>query len=69
MEDPTLTYYIIAGFYYAIAGMLCFFSVFSVYVLIRHGQSRLTSLIVSLVFGFFFLTILAQSYTTLGLIK
>jgi hypothetical protein len=69
MESAPLSYYIIAGFYYALTGLLCFFSIFGVYVLIRHGQSKITALIVSLVYGFFFLTILSQSYGTLNLIK
>lgn len=69
MEETALSYYIITGFYYAITGLLCFFSIFGVYILVRHGQSRITSLIVSLVYGFFFLTILSQSFNTLGLIK
>ena len=56
---------LLAGIYYIITGLLIFFSIFSVYVLNRHGESKLTALAVSLLYSVFFLTILAQSFNTL----
>ena len=56
---------LIAGFYYVLTGVLTFFAVFGVYILIRFGRSRAFALCVSLVFSFIFLNILAVSYQTL----
>ncbi len=56
---------LIAGIYYVVAGIMAFFSIFAVYILIRYGQSKLLSLAIGVIYGFFFLTILAQSFHTL----
>jgi len=56
---------LISAIYYILAGGLVFFSAFGVYVLIHYGEKRGLSLLVALLFSFFFLTILAQSYGTL----
>jgi uncharacterized membrane protein len=57
---------LIAGLYYLIVAILAFFALFGVYVLIRYSQSKTLALTVSVVFGFFFLTILANSYRILN---
>lgn len=56
---------LIAGIYYLLAACLSFFSIFGVYVFIRYGKSSLLTLIISLVYTFFFIKILADSYLTL----
>ena len=56
---------LIAGIYFVITGGLCFFSIFAVYVLVRYGQSRMLAMGISLLYGFFFLTILSASYGSL----
>lgn len=59
---------LIAGIYYLLVGVLSFFSIFAVYVLIRYGKSTLLTLLVSLLYTFFFLKILAESYSSLNAI-
>jgi len=56
---------IIQAIYYILAVIMIFLAVFGVYVLLRHGEKRLLSLLVSLFFSFFFLSLLIQSYATL----
>jgi hypothetical protein len=56
---------IISGIYYVLVGGMTFFSAFGVYVLLRYGQNRMLSLLVALMFSFFYLSMLAQSYATL----
>ena len=56
---------LIAGIYYVLAAVMVFLAGFGVYVLIKYGEKRGLSLVVALVFSFFFLTILAQSHSTL----
>jgi uncharacterized membrane protein len=56
---------IVQAFYYILVVIIIFLALFSVYALIRYGRSRLFSLVLSLVFIFFFLTALSQSYSTL----
>ncbi len=56
---------LIAGVYYAIVAILTFFSIFGVYVLIRYGEKRALSLLVALLYSFFFFSILAQSFISL----
>ena len=56
---------IIQVFYYILVVTTIFLAIFAVYALIRYGRSRMFSLILSLVFVFFFLTALSQSYLTL----
>ena len=56
---------LIAGIYYLLAGAMTLFSLFGVYILIRYGKSAITALIVALLYGFIYLEILAQSYSTL----
>ena len=56
---------LIAGIYYVLVGILSFFSVFGVYILIRYGKSTPLAFAVSLLYAFFFLQILSASYQTL----
>ena len=56
---------IIACIYYVLAGVLTFFSIFGIYILIRYGKSTPFTLTVALLYGFIFLQILNQSYQTL----
>ncbi len=56
---------LIAGLYYIITGIFVFFGVFSVYILLRYGRTRLFSLIFSAAFVLFFLTTLTISFSTL----
>ncbi len=56
---------IIAGIYYAITGILTFFSLFAVYILLRYGRSPMVSLVVAVFYGIIFLGLLQQSYITL----
>ena len=56
---------LIAGIYYVLAAMMAVLAAFGVYVLIKYGEKRGLGFVVALVFSFFFLTILAQSYSTL----
>lgn len=56
---------LIAGIYYVIVGILSFFSIFGVYILIRYGKSTLLSLGICLLYTFFYLKILADSYQAL----
>jgi len=69
MDSSNTAYLLIAGIYYIITGIIIFFSIFGVYILIRYGQTRLVSLTVSLLYGFFFLILLAQSFSTLQNLK
>lgn len=59
---------LITGIYYVLVGIMTFFSIFGVYVLIRYGQNRSLALLVSFLFAGFFLSALWQSYHTLNLI-
>jgi uncharacterized membrane protein len=52
----------IAGAYYLITGVLMFFSLFGVYILMRYGKSVLLALFVSLLYCLFFLIIFSHSY-------
>lgn len=56
---------LIAGIYYVLVVLMAFFSAFGVYVLIRYGEKRVPALLVSLLYSFFFLSLLAQSYASL----
>lgn len=56
---------LIAAIYYILVGLMVFFSAFGVYVLIRYGEKRVLCLFVALLFSFFFLSMLAQSYASL----
>lgn len=59
---------IVQGTYYSLVGLMAFFGAFGAYILIRYGEKRLLSLIVSMLFSLFFLVILARSYSALQLI-
>jgi hypothetical protein len=54
-----------AGVYYVLVAILIFFSVFSVYILIRYGKSIILSVIGSVLFALLFLAILNNSYNIL----
>lgn len=56
---------LIAGIYYVLVILMAFFSIFGVYVLIHYGEKRGLALIVGLLYSFFFLSVLAQSYSSL----
>lgn len=56
---------VITALYYLLSGILTFFSIFAVYVLTRYGRNTLLALVISLLYGFFFLKILTDSYQTL----
>ena len=63
LSNPTNL--LIASLYYVLAGILTFFSIFGVYILIRYGKSTPFALSVALMFSFIFLKILAETYQTL----
>jgi hypothetical protein len=65
MDLSTPANLLVAGIYYLIVGLLTFFSLFGVYILIRYGKSTILSLIVAVLFSLIYLQILAQSYQTL----
>jgi hypothetical protein len=56
---------LIAGLYYALVGILSFFAIFGIYVLIRYGHSRFTALGVSILFAVIYLGVLSNSYRIL----
>jgi hypothetical protein len=56
---------LIAGIYWVIVGIMALFSLFGVYVLLRYGANQIFSLVLSIIYGFFFLTLLFQSYQLL----
>jgi hypothetical protein len=60
---------LIAGVYYILSGLITFFSIFTVYVLLRYGKSRALSMTISLLYSIFFLILLQQSFSTLQSIK
>jgi len=57
---------IIAGVYYVLAVIITFFSLFGVYVLLRYGQSRAFSLVVTVIYSVLFLIILERSHLLLS---
>ncbi len=60
---------IITGIYYILTVLITFFSIFGVYVLLRYGQNRTLSFVISIVYSVFFLILLQQSHSTLQSIK
>jgi hypothetical protein len=56
---------LIAGLYYVVAGFFLFFSLFTVYVLLRYGRSRTISLVTATVYSVFFLSVLSLSLASL----
>jgi len=56
---------IVYGAYYISIGILALLSLFGVYLLASHGRSRMLSILVSLVYIFFFLTMLGATEATL----
>jgi len=65
MDLSNLQSLAITGAYYLITGVLVFFSLFGIYILLRHGKSTLLTLFISLLYSLFFLIILAHSYQAL----
>ena len=57
---------LIAGIYYVLVIFLSFFSIFGVYILVRYGKSTPLAFSIAVVYAFFFLKILAESYHTLS---
>jgi len=66
MNLSTPSNLIIAGVYYVLVGLLTFFSIFAVYILIRYGRSRPLALSIAVVYCFFFLKILGESHKILN---
>ena len=56
---------LIAGIYYILVGIAAFFSIFSVYILIRYGRSRALCFSAAVIYILFFLSLLGQSHQTL----
>ena len=56
---------IIASVYYLATGILSFFSIIGVYILLRYGKSRILSFFIGIIYAIFILTILANSYSNL----
>jgi hypothetical protein len=56
---------ILFAVYYIAIGALAILSLFGVFILSAHGRSRVLSLLVSLVYIFFFLTMLGATEVTL----
>lgn len=54
--------------YHVLVGMCVFLSIFSIYILVRYGQSQVFSLVLALTFALFFILTLTSSYNTLQLI-
>jgi len=65
MNPTSVNNLLIMGAYYVIVGLMAFFSLFGVYILIRYGRSTLFAAAVGILYAFFFLQILAESYATL----
>lgn len=65
MDTTSPANLLIAGIYYVLAGVLTFFSIFGVYILIRYGKSKTTSLAIAVIYSIIYLKILAESYGTL----
>lgn len=59
---------LIAGIYFLTVGILSFFSLFGVYILIRYGRSTPLTLTITIVYSILFLKIFAESFNTLTLI-
>jgi hypothetical protein len=56
---------LISAIFYIAVGLMGFFSLFGVYILIRYGRSAVFALVLSALYAFFFLQILAESIATL----
>lgn len=56
---------LISGIYYVFVGIMGFFSLFGVYILIRYGRSVIFSSVLAIIYSIFFLQILVQSIRTL----
>ncbi len=68
--NPTNYAQLVAGIiYYLLVIVATFFSISSIYVLIRHGESKSLGFIVSVVYMIIYLSLVAQGTHVLGLIK
>jgi hypothetical protein len=56
---------LISGIFYVVVGIMGFFSLFGIYILMRYGKSVIFSLALAILYAIFFLQILAESYATL----
>jgi putative flippase GtrA len=65
MTPSTPANLLISGIYYVVVGIMGFFSLFGVYILLRYGKSVLFSSALAILYAIFFLQILAESYSTL----
>jgi len=66
LSNPTNL--LIAGVYFILVAGLSLFSIFGVYILMRYGRSTPLAFTISVVYAFFFLKILAESYQTISLL-
>ncbi len=57
---------LIAAVYYIALGLIGFFSVFGIYILLRYGKSRTFAFVVSLCYALIFLSFLTSSQTLLS---
>ncbi len=65
MDTSNPTNILIASLYYLFTVVIAFFSIFSVYVLLRYGKSWTLSLTLSITYSVLFLIMLQLSYRTL----
>jgi len=63
LSDPANL--LIAGIYYVIVGIMSFFSIFAVYILMRYGRSTLLAFAFSIFYIFIFVSLLGNSYQAL----
>jgi len=63
LSDPANL--LIASIYYVLTGIMSFFSIFAVYILMRYGRSTLLAFSVSVFYIFIFLSVLGTSHQAL----
>ncbi len=61
-----IVYLITAGFYFLMIAVFGFFSLFTAYILVRYGRSRIIALTTSGIYVIFFLILLVTSLKTLS---
>jgi len=66
--NPSSQNLLISGIYYVVVGIMGFFSLFGVYILIRYGKSVIFALALAILYAVFFLQIFAESYATLHIL-
>lgn len=63
LSDPANL--VLAGIYFVITGIMTFFSIFGVYILMRYGRSTLFAFGLSVFYVFIYISILGSSYNSL----